>query len=376
MENQTQQQDFDERRKFDDRRSDDREPGPARAADIRGRCADCWGPVFGTKDEHDQWNHIECVVCGRSIKGGDAGSETEAMYSEAEANMASARVGGPSKYRADAKFVLKLMPDMDRDPAKVDQRIEKNLARGRKRGRLTRHDVPPGTAGYLYAQASALLSGIESLPREMSAISLSDFDFGEPQISKIDHLSSDGQPRIDFVLPSTHRKPSGRMLMRRIGAALVARMASAFACELGMKALLVTRLDDAAKAHDLFELFGELPRDSRLRLEADFPTIAEELEHSRGTFGKWRYFEKGVSEEAIRALVDTDRVWELGKAARVILDECLVVGLNFDVNIRTKLDISWDGNSTKTTQRLHLTLEGGESSVPWDEVFGTRKDNR
>ena len=51
MDNATQSEDFDERRLFEDRPSDDRETGPARAVDISGRCVGCWGPVSGTKDE-------------------------------------------------------------------------------------------------------------------------------------------------------------------------------------------------------------------------------------------------------------------------------------------------------------------------------------
>ena len=101
-------------------------------------------------------------------------------------------------------------------------------------------------------------------------------------------------------MPVAHRKPSGRELMERMGTALVAGMASAFACEVGMKVILVTRLDEAPRTHDLLKLFRELPEDSRRRLEADFPSIVEVLEGSRETFGKWRYFEQGVGKEAIR----------------------------------------------------------------------------
>ena len=61
-----------------------------------------------------------------------------------------------------------------------------------------------------------------------------------------------------------------------------------------------------------------MPEDAIQRLEADFPEIAEVIAHSRQTFGKWRYFEQGVGGDAIRALVDTERVRGLAKAARVM----------------------------------------------------------
>ena len=158
--------------------------------------------------------------------------------------------------------------------------------------------------------------------------------------------------------------------MGRMGTALVAGMSSAFACEVGMKAILVTRLDEAPRTHDLLKLYRELPEDSRRRLEADFASIVEVLEGSRETFGKWRYFEQGVGKEAIRGLVDTDRVWGLGKAARVIADECVVAGLNYHINIDTTFEIEGapDGE-TRSRSKVHLCLEGGESAISWEEVL-------
>ena len=153
-------EDFNERRRFDDRSADDGRPGPARAVDVSGRCADCWGPIAGTKEPSGEWQCIECLVCGRAVDGKDAAREAEAMWQEADDNMAAARVGRGASYRDDAHFVLKLLPDMDRDMTKVDRRNEVSLEEGRKRGRLTRHEMPPGTAGYLYAQARALLAQV------------------------------------------------------------------------------------------------------------------------------------------------------------------------------------------------------------------------
>ena len=180
--------------------------------------------------------------------------------------MAGARVGRPAMYREDASFVLKLLPDMDRDKERIDQRVEDSLAREGKGPRLTRQEVPRGTAGYLYAQARAFLAGVDNLSPEKSAIALSDMGFGEPQVVNVDGSQTDGTLHITGKLPVVHRKPSDRQLMGRMGTALVAGMAAAFACEVGMKAILITRLDEATKTHDLLKLYGELPEDSRRRL--------------------------------------------------------------------------------------------------------------
>ena len=286
------------------------------------------------------------------------------MQREAHDNMAAVRNGYPARYRRNADFVLKLLPDMDRDVAAVERRIKTSLAEGRKPGRLTRHEVPPGSAGYLYAQARALLGGVENLRSQKAAVALADLEFGDPQLVGIDSSAGDGTIHATGRTPAIHRKPSNRELMARMGTALVAGMAGAFACEVGMKAILVTRLDGAAKKHDLLALYEELPDDSRARLEGDFPEIAEVLGHSRETFGKWRYFEQGTGMDAMRALVDTERVWGLGKAARVIADECVVVGLNYEIDIDATFEMEWKPGDVRTSQRVHLTLEGGESSIP------------
>ena len=368
-------EDFDGQRRFDDRSACDRQPGPARSVDVSGRCADCWGPIAGTKQPAGEWQHIECLVCRRAVDGKDAACEAEAMRVEGEDNMAAARIGQRANYRPDARFVLKLLPDMDRDKAKADQRIEASLAEGRKRRRLTRHEIPPGTAGYLYAQARAFLAGVENLSREQSAISLSDFEYGEPQVVGVEKSPAGGTLRVTGSVPVAYRRPSGRELMARMGTALVAGMAGAFACEVGMKAILVTRLGGAAKTHDLLELYRELPDDSRGRLEGDFPEIADVLGHSRETFGRWRYFEQGIGEDAIRALVDTDRVWGVGKAARVIADECVVAGLNYEIDIDTSFEFDWQPGDMRTAQRIHLSLVGRESSIVWEELLQAGTDD-
>ena len=109
--------------------------------------------------------------------------------------------------------------------------------------------------------------------------------------------------------------------MERMGLLMMSGMNAAFACELGLKAILITRLDEARKTHDLLDLYNDLPEDSKTRLKADFAEIEGKLERARHTFGRWRYFETNVGEEGMQAMANTERAFALAKAARVIIDE-------------------------------------------------------
>ena len=59
--------------------------------------------------------------------------------------------------------------------------------------------------------------------------------------------------------------------MKRLGSTMTIAMMSAFACELAMKAIRLTRMDEAQKIHDLWLLYSDLPEDSRARMEEGFP---------------------------------------------------------------------------------------------------------
>jgi len=359
---------FDEWINFDDRAPDDVDPGPARSVEITGRCNKCWGPLTGTKEGQDgRWTRIECQLCDNSVDGEEAEAEARSMRSEMEANLASARVGSPPKYRPDACFVLKIRPDMDRDKQQVASRIAASRAKTRKGRWLSRNEIPEGAAGYLFLQARALLSGVEGLTHEMSTFAWSDLEFGEPRTVGVDSATTEESPKI--FIPTQYRKPSDRELMARMGTTLVAGMSTAFACEVGMKAILVTRQDEAAKTHDLLELYDQLPADSRTRLETDFPGITDALRHNRHTFGEWRYFEQNVGEEGIGSLVNTDRVWELGKAARTIIDECVVVGLKCEVEIDSSFEFAVTGSDSSRSQEVNLQIEAQEASIPWDDLL-------
>ena len=366
--------DFDRWQHFDDRAPEDRKPGPARAVEISARCARCWGPVAGSKDGDNRWIRIECRLCGLAVHGEEAEREEESMQREAEGNLPRARVGLASKYRQEAKFVLKLMPEMDRDKTAVDQRMKDRQTEKKTRGFLGRADFRPGTAGHLYAQAHAFSSWLESLPREMGVIPLSDFDFREPRIVGIQESPADEPVRVAAAIGQ--KKPSDRVLMARMGTIMVAGMTAAFGCEVGMKAILMTRLDKAKKTHDLLDLYKALPSDSRKRLEADFPEITGVLGENRHLFEKWRYFEESVGEEAMAALANTDRVRKLGKAARVIVDECVVAGLQYEIHVDQSYRFDTDGGHRNHSLSIDLRVTGHEAAIPWDQVLAVGQDSQ
>lgn len=150
---------------------------------------------------------------------------------------------------------------------------------------------------------------------------------------------------------------------------------ASFACEVGMKAILMTRQDKAERTHDLLKLYQALPDDSRKRLEADFAGIAKVLEDNRHAFGKWRYFEESVSGDAIAVLVNTDRVWGLGKAARVIVDECVVAGLQYEakVHVEAEFDVTADRGGINNSGQIAVSVTGEESAIPWERVLAARR---
>ena len=55
--------------------------------------------------------------------------------------------------------------------------------------------------------------------------------------------------------------------MKRLGSTMTIAMMSAFACELAMKAIRLTRMDEFRKSHDLWQLFQDLSEDSKARMK-------------------------------------------------------------------------------------------------------------
>ena len=134
---------------------------------------------------------------------------------------------------------------------------------------------------------------------------------------------------------------------------------SAFACELALKAICLTRRDETRNSHDLWELYSDLPEDSRARIEEDFPEAGSVMENARHTFGKWRYFEVDVGGHGISAMIDTDRAFSLAKVARVLLDEAELMGLGYSVHINATQQIAEtsDRRDMHVKHKLHTTAK-------------------
>ena len=178
------------------------------------------------------------------------------------------------------------------------------------------------------------MSGVERLPRELSVARIHDFDVQD------DGLATIYIPEEEL---GEHSKTSEYELMKRLGSTMTIAMMSAFACELTMKAIRLTRMHEARKSHDLSRLYSDLPADSRERVTEDYPAIDSVLERARHTFDKWRYFEANVGGRGMSVMIDTQRAFDLAKTARVLLDEAEMMGLGYSVDIKatqrfTKVD--------------------------------------
>ena len=368
-----------------DRDADDPAIGPARSVDIAGRCTNCWGQCNGIADLHDRHIGLACGVCEQRVGEEEVALETKRMESELARNLHGARVGLAAEYDESARFVLKILPNMDMDKAKFRQRVEEAKQRAssksKRRGKITRHDFGErGTAGSLFMQASALVSGLGVLPRDISVVSLSDFDFenlsGELQDSTVD---ADGQLSISASIP---RKPlPEEVVMKRFGAAMIRGFVAAFACEVGMKSLLLTRVDEAEKSHDLLALYESLPEDCQSRLQGDYSAMTDIMKKYRHTFGRWRYFEPNAGQEAMSMPVNLDQIFGLEKAARVILDECIVAGLQYDWDVKYGMDfpvsVYIDPDLTvravpdedSSSPKVSMPIDGHESEIPWDDIL-------
>ena len=295
---------------------------------LKGRCRRCWGGLIGKSGPDDAPTAIRCRVCGIQFEGDDAKEEYRAMSDEISSNKFKMVFGEPTKYREGGRFVNKVFPHIDREPEdELRQRIKAKASTLAKKGWLTRNEFPPGAPGFLVLQARALMSAIERLPREMSVARFPDLD-----------LHDDGSATVYWSTEelSEHPSTSEYELMKRLGSAMTIAMMSAFACELAMKAIRLTRKDEARKSHDLWRLYRDLPADCKTRIEEDYPEVVSVLKRARHTFGQWRYFEANVGGHGMSAMIDTDRAFALSKTARVLLDEAEMMGLNYSVNLKAR----------------------------------------
>ena len=317
---------------------------------LKGRCRRCWGGLIGKGASEDVPTAIRCRVCGILLEGDEATKEYRQMSEQDASNTFQMAWGFPPKYRGDARFVNKIFPYIDRQTTEeFHERTNAEAQKGsRKGGWLTRREFPGGSAGFLFLQARALISGVERLPRELSVARFWDIDVQDDGSTRV-HV-----PRKEL---SEDSKTSENELMKRLGSTMTLAMMSAFACELAMKAIRLTRMDEARKSHDLWKLFQDLSEDSKARMEEDFPEIGSVLKKERRTFGEWRYFEASVSGYGISAMIDTERAFVLAKAARVLLDEAELMGLgySFDINTTQKVTTTGDRQDVDVIHKMHTT---------------------
>ena len=316
---------------------------------LKGRCRRCWGGLIGKGALEDGPTAIRCRVCGLMLEGDEAKEEYRRMSKQDDSNTFQMAFGFQPKYRDDGRFVSKIFPHIKRQTAeKFHERTSAEAEKEPRVGWLTRSEFPGGSAGFLFLQARVLMSGVERMPRESSAVRFWDIDI-EDDGAAILHV-----PTKEL---SEDSKTSENELMRRLGSTMTIAMMSAFACELAMKAIRLTRMDEARKSHDLWQLYRDLPEDSKARIEEDYPEVVSVLKKARFTFDKWRYFEANEDGQGMSAMIDTDRAFVLAKAARVLLDEAELMGLGYSVDIDATRKVTQTGDRQHMhfTQQLHVT---------------------
>lgn len=324
--------------------------GTDQEARVKGRCARCWGGLVARHDDRHQVTGIKCRVCGEKLEGEAARDEDARMHNEHAANRENVSSGRLPRYADNATFVLKTFPAREHlSPDDFFARVRRAQAAGSARNKIDRNAFPPGSPGYFVLQATTLMASVEHISHP-SKPSVADF----PQLRFRDDGTAVWTVSTEGIAddPQFHE----RRMLRNLGETLTAAMISAFACELAMKAVSLTVNDEALKKHDLKQLYDDLPEPSRRRVEADYPGIAAALDAGRQTFDSWRYFETAVGEAAARALIDTEQARNLGKAARVILDESEMVGLGYAVNLEGRQDVRASGDAGAYRQQLDITL--------------------
>ena len=336
--------------------------GSEQEARVKGRCARCWGGLVARDDDLNQVTGIKCRVCGKKLEGEAARDEHSRMFNEHGANLDNVSAGRLPHYADDAIFVLKTFPSRERMPPEdFRARVARSKATPSTRNKIDRNDFPPGSAGYFALQATTLMASVEDIthPHTRSVVDFPDVCIRDDGTAvwavSMDGIADDPQ----FL---------ERRLLRNLGETLTAAMISAFACELAMKAVSLTVNDHALRKHDLKRLYDNLPEPSRCRVAADYPGIAAALDAGRQTFGSWRYFETDVGETVAQTLIDTEQARDLGKAARVILDETEMVGLGYAVNLEGRQDVRTSGDATNYRQHLKIDVKGREAPPSHDPV--------
>ena len=295
----------------------------------KGRCRKCWGSLVGRTGDNHEYTGIKCLVCGNTLEGMEARNEAHRMDKESLSNAIGLTSPSPSnvQYEEAAVFLWKVFPDLHRQS---EQELQSHIRHHSqpKRGWLTRHSFPEGAPSYFYLQAWELMAAVECLPRYISVTHFPKTDINEDDSLSV-HMHEHLPSFTDYPQFSEHD------MIRRLGSTMGSGVLSAFACELVIKAICLTVHGEAQRTHDLSVLYGNLPNSSHRRLVADLHNIEAEIHDCRHLFGDWRYFEHHIGEDAMRALIDTQRVQRLAQVTRVLLDEGNIMGLGCDVRTTT-----------------------------------------
>ena len=274
----------------------------------------------------------------------------------------SIRLSGGIELAYDRKppgsFVWKIVPSLKRETeAEFKARIRRSSQTKAPAGHLGRGRFPLGSPGLLYLQAKILSDGLDSVP-----------GFHEAAIGSFPHTerNDDGSLSVYYTKEELEGGPSYRehRMMKMMGANMVASMSSAFACELAIKAICLTCNGLSLKSHDLCDLYGELPDESRVRIEFDYPELPRVLEEGRERFGGWRYFESVIGEPALFALTSPVLSRSLLKSARVLLDEGTALGLSGSVIMEARQDVRMIDENRFAKYSYKLKVHGGESPSP------------
>ena len=131
---------------------------------LKGRCRRCWGGLIGKGAAEPALTAVRCRVCGILHEGDDPKEEYQRISEQSGSNTFKMAFGFAPKYRDNATFVQKVFPHIDRQSSdELRQRINAEASKGTKDGWLPPIEFPAGSAGFLFLQAQALMSGVERL---------------------------------------------------------------------------------------------------------------------------------------------------------------------------------------------------------------------
>ena len=330
--------------------------GSGQEINYRGRCQDCWGSLIGRTDEHHAWTGIKCRVCGKTVEGSKAAEERCRLTTELLNNAFRMEFGSCPTYD-EGPFAFKVFPNLDRlTEEELQSRVTAAISsttQSQTRSHLTREAFPLGSAGWLFLQAKILLSGAPAKPSLRTRLTVG---FPEVDFNDDDSVTT----RFDAAGMSQDPDYDRQTWLHVLGSNMRDAMVSAFCCELAMKAICLTFEDIASKSHDLHSLFTHLPEQSQTRVKGDYPEIEAVLLRERQTFGTWRYFERDADGQGMQVMVNPMRAWEIGRAARVFVDEGEIMGLHDRISLNTRQQIQKGYGSRTYNNQVDGSVRGTE----------------